>query len=122
MNKQRLSQLIVFPLLLVAAFAAIIAFGVITSGFAQDYLARSPAIVYDRRLWAMLGIGLALFGIVTWGVSESMLKGGLGPKISRWVNRLIVGGIILMITLLLSSVLVAHGPIWTATSLAYPQP
>lgn len=99
MTKQQLSQIIVFPLLLVGAVAAVVAFFITSFSFTQSYLAEAPVIVYDRRLWAMLGIGLGLGGLVTLGVGETLLKGDLGPNVSRWATKLIVGGIILMFAL-----------------------
>lgn len=103
MNKQQLSQIIVFSLMLIGAVAAIVVFFMMSYSFGQSYLAQAPVIVYNRGLWAMLGVGVGLGGLVTLGVSEALLKRDLGPRATRWVSKLIVGGIILMFALPVAS-------------------
>ncbi len=113
MDKQRISQIIVFPLLLLAAIAAVGLFFISSVEFIQNYVQEFPVIVYDRRLWAMLGIGLALLGIVIWGLNESPFKRLISPRFGRYSAKLISSGLIVMLALPLVTSL-AVGPLMTS--------
>lgn len=96
MNRLILSQLIAFPLMFFGGLGALYAFFVTSTGFVQDYLNEATYIVYDRRLWAMLGFGVGLLGIVAMGAGELVPKIKRSHRVQRISATLMVGGIVLM--------------------------
>ncbi len=103
-------QLIVLSLMFFGGLGALYAFFVTVAGFVQDYLNEATYIVYDRRLWAMLGFGVGLLGIVAVSVVEYLPKTKHIARVQGFNLTLMVTGVALMFGLPLITSLV-EGPL-----------
>lgn len=110
MNRVRLGQLIFFPLMFVLGLWALYIFFVDGAGFVQDYLNDATYIVYDRGLWAMLGCGIGLLGIVVLALGELLPNLRESERAQIFIIKLLLVSMGLMFGLPLITSLV-EGPL-----------